>query len=310
VLERVARSEHRPSLVVTRPDRPRGRGRRVAAPPVAAAARRLEIELAQPDSVNSDEGRERIGAARPAAVLICAFGGLIREPLLSAYEMLNVHPSLLPRWRGAAPIERAIEAGDRETGVSIMRPVAEMDAGPVCLARSEEIRADDDFGALSARLRVLGGDLLVEALDTRPPCREQPPDGVTVAEKVSSDDRRLDGAAPAAVLERRVRALSPHVGVFVELRGGERLQVLRARVAATAASERGAAGRGTAQAPSPVAGELGRAGDRLLFGCADGALELLVVKPAGGRAMDASAYLRGRANDRGSSPRSSPQSEA
>src|SRR5215210_1596088 len=145
VLERLAASDHRPVLVVTRPDRPRGRGRKLAAPPVADAARSLGIELLQPESVNSDEARAAIAAVEPDAVLICAFGALIREPLLSAHPMLNVHPSLLPRWRGAAPVERAIEAGDGVTGVSIMRPIEEMDAGPVCLQREEPIGADDDY---------------------------------------------------------------------------------------------------------------------------------------------------------------------
>jgi methionyl-tRNA formyltransferase len=279
----------------------------MAAPPVAETALRLEIEVAQPDGVNSDEARERIEAARPDAVLICAFGGLIREPLLSAHEMLNVHPSLLPRWRGAAPIERAIEAGDEETGVSIMHPVAEMDAGPVCLARAEPIRADDDYGALSTRLRALGGDLLVEALDTRPRCAEQPAHGVTVAEKISTEDRRLGGDAPAAVLERRVRALSPHVGAFVELPGGERLQVLESRVGATEDEARRSPTDATACTETPAPGELGRAGDRLVLGCTDGALELLVVKPAGGRAMDAGAYLRGHGPGAGHPPHPSPQ---
>ena len=135
VLERLARSEHRPALVVTRPDRPRGRGRKLAPPPAAEAARALGIELVQPESVNDDSSRERIAAAAPDAICVCAFGALIKEPLLSAYEMLNVHPSLLPRWRAAAPIERAIEAGDTESGVTIMRPTAELDAGPVFLQR-------------------------------------------------------------------------------------------------------------------------------------------------------------------------------
>ena len=133
VLRRLADSRWRPTLVITRPDRPRGRGRRLAPPPVATAARELGIDVDQPESVNSDEARARIASLDPDAMLICAFGALIKEPLLSDYEWLNVHPSLLPRWRGAAPIERAIEAGDERTGVSIMRPTAEMDAGPVCL---------------------------------------------------------------------------------------------------------------------------------------------------------------------------------
>jgi methionyl-tRNA formyltransferase len=278
VLRRLAASEHRPALVVPRPERPRGRGRRVAPPPAAEAALELGIDLIQPESVNSEEARARIAAAEPEEVCICAYGALIKEPLLSAHPMLNVHPSLLPRWRGAAPIERAIEAGDTETGVSIMRPVAEMDAGPVCLQGVEPIRPDDDFGSLSARLERLGGELLVEALDRRPECRGQPDEGVTIAPKVGPEDRRLDPALGAAALERRVRALTPHVGVYVELPGGDRLGVRRA------------AARDEAD---PEPGELAARDGRLLWGCAGGALELLEVQPAGGRVMDAAAYLRG-----------------
>src|SRR6476620_8212402 len=118
VLRRLAASPHAPSLVVTRPDRPRGRGRKLQPPPVADAAAELGLEVFQPDSVNSDEARARIAAEQPGELLICAFGALIKEPLLSEHAMLNVHPSLLPRWRGAAPIERAIEAGDELTGVT------------------------------------------------------------------------------------------------------------------------------------------------------------------------------------------------
>ena len=291
MLERVAASPHRPRLVVTRPDRPRGRGRRLRPPPVADAARSLGIELLQPESVNGRQARERISAAEPDVVLICAFGALIKEPLLSEHEMLNVHPSLLPRWRGAAPVERAIEAGDAETGVSIMRPIPELDAGPVCLQAIEPIRPDDDFGSLSARLERLAGDLLVEALDTRPACREQPRDGVTVAEKIRAEDRQLSPARTARELERRVRALSPHVATHVVLEGGERLQVLRARPASPVPAAHDRVAPQAADRPAP--GELRVVGDRLLFGCADGALELAVVKPPGGRTMDAAAYLRG-----------------
>ena len=131
ILRILAASPHRPSLVITRPDRPRGRGRQLRPPPVAEAARALGIELDQPASVNDDDARARIAEVRPEAICVCAFGALIKEPLLSAWEMLNVHPSLLPRWRGAAPIERAIEAGDEETGVTIMKPTAELDQGPM-----------------------------------------------------------------------------------------------------------------------------------------------------------------------------------
>ena len=279
VLHRLAKSEHRPLLVVTRPDRPRGRGRKLAPPPVAEAARELEIELLQPESVNSEEARAAVAAVRPDEVLICAYGALIKEPLLSEHAMLNVHPSLLPRWRGAAPIERAIEAGDAVTGVSIMRPIAEMDAGPVCLQREEPVMPGDDYGTLSARLAELGGRLLVEALDNTPDCVEQPEAGVTIAPKIEAADRRLDPELGAGALERRVRALTPHVGAFVEQPGGERLGVRRAAVAGDV---------GVAQ------GRLAVRDGRLVFGTADGALELLEVVPAGARTMPAAAYLRGR----------------
>lgn len=280
VLERLHASPHRPALVITRPDRPRGRGRALAAPPVALAARELGLALEQPASVNSEEARARIAAAQPDTVCVCAYGALIKDPLLSEYPMLNVHPSLLPRWRGAAPIERALDAGDDLTGVCIMRPVAEMDAGPVCLRATEPIHATDDFGTLAARLAELSGDLLVRALDERPPFEAQPEAGVTLAPKITAEDRRLDPARPAGALERRVRALRPHVGAWVEAGAAGRLGVQRARVAED--SER------------PGVGELAAAGERLLLGCAEGALELLEVKAPGGRAMAAADYLRGR----------------
>src|SRR3954470_18539679 len=154
VLRRLAESEHRPVLVVTRPDRPRGRGRRLAAPPVADAARALGIDVLQPESVSSDEARAAISAVAPEALAICAFGAYIREPLLTEHPWWNVHPSLLPRWRGAAPIERALMAGDSSTGVTIMRPTAEMDAGPICLPEAEAGRPESARGGPSRCARM------------------------------------------------------------------------------------------------------------------------------------------------------------
>lgn len=281
VLDRLAQTPHRPRLVVTRPDRPRGRGRRVTPTPVAERAGLLGIELLQPEDVNGEDAHAAIAAAGPETALICAYGALLREPLLSAHEFLNVHPSLLPRWRGAAPVERAIEAGDEETGVSIMRPTAELDAGPVCLQRAEPIRPDDDFGSLSGRLSGMGGELLVESLDARPPFREQPEEGVTYAEKIERAERRLDPALPADLLERRVRALTPHVGAYLDLADGERLGVLRAALV----PER-----------DPEPGRLAESDGRLLYGTATGALELLEVQPSGKRPMAAADWLRGNAH--------------
>jgi methionyl-tRNA formyltransferase len=281
VLERLAGTPHRPLLVVTRPDRPRGRGQKVTPPPVAQTARLLGIELFQPEDLNGEKSRAAIRETEPDAVCICAFGAIIKEPLLSEHELLNVHPSLLPRWRGAAPIERAIEAGDDETGVSVMRPTAELDAGPICLQRADAIRPDDDFGSLSERLAALGGELLVETLDLQPACREQPQEGLTYAEKIGRDDRRLDPELMPDELERRVRALRPHIGAFVELPWGDPLGVVRAAIS-------------TEEGLDP--GALVARDGRLLFGASGGALELLDVHPAGKRPMEAAAWLRGNAS--------------
>jgi methionyl-tRNA formyltransferase len=281
VLEQLAASPHRPQLVVTRPDRQRGRGRRLASPPVADTARRLGIELDQPPSVNDEQSRARIAAARPDTVLVCAYGALIKEPLLSDHPMLNVHPSLLPRWRGAAPIERAIMAGDERTGVSIMRVSAGLDSGPVCLQGEMPIAPDDTYGTLAARLQELGGELLVRALDETPRFVEQDEDRATYADKITAQDRLLHPDRRATELERTVRALTPHIGAHVELPDGTRLGVSKARAIA-----------GGPVAPAP--GVLTLEGAVPVLGCAEGALELLVVQPPGRRPMPGADYLRGR----------------
>jgi methionyl-tRNA formyltransferase len=284
VLERLVASDHRPALVLSRPDRPKGRGRRITAPPVAERARALEIALEQPESVNEPPVQALIAETQPEVVVVCAFGALIKEPLLSAHELLNVHPSLLPRWRGAAPIERAIMAGDERTGVSIMRLTAGLDSGPVCLTAAEPIALEDTYGSLATRLRELGGDLLVRTLDLSasgqaPAFAEQGEAGITYAEKISPEDRLLDPGRPASELERTVRALHPHIGARVALADGTLLRVCCARDTAERA---------------PV-GELTVLAGRLLYGACDHALELLEVQPSGGRPMDAAAYVRGHA---------------
>lgn len=278
ILRALAASPHRPALVVTRPDRPRGRGRRLAAPPVADAARELGLELTQPDNVNDEDARAQIAAAAPEVACVCAFGAIIREPLLSDHELLNVHPSLLPRWRGAAPVERAIMAGDTRTGVSIMRLSAGLDSGPICLQSELAIEPHDSYGSLAIRLEHLGGELLVRALTERPACAEQTEDGVTYAEKISAEDRRLDPIRPAAELALLVRALTPHIGAAVML-GDERLGVWEARATG---------------APGPPSGEVSFAGELPVLGCGDGGLELICVQPAGRRAMSGADFRRGR----------------
>jgi methionyl-tRNA formyltransferase len=279
VLGRLADSPHRPVLVITRPDRPGGRGRRLMPPPVAVAARELGIAVEQPGSVNDEETRARLAELRPQALCVCAFGALIKEPLLSDYLMLNVHPSLLPRWRGAAPIERAIMAGDECTGVSIMRVTAGLDSGPVCAQAPEPVDPQETYGTLAPRLQRLGGDLLVRTLDQQPECHEQDDSLATYAEKITAEDRRLDPRGPAEELVRVVRALSPHIGAWVELEDGTRLGVLQARAVAGG----GSPGRLVVLD-----------GDRPAIECADGRLALLEVKPPGRSEMSGEDWLRGR----------------
>jgi methionyl-tRNA formyltransferase len=281
VLRRLADSPHRPQLVVTPPDRPQGRGRRTQAPPVADEARALEIELLQVESVNDEDVLARIREARPDAAAVCAFGQLIREPLLSELEMLNVHPSLLPRWRGAAPIERAIMSGDERTGVSIMKVTEGLDSGPVALQEEVKLGPDEDFDGLSETLAALGGEMLAQAFDGLAggalSFEEQDDDEATYAEKIEPAERRLDPSRPAAELARTVRALTPHVGAYLEVAGGERLGVRRARPVDVSVK------------PGEVRSEWGA----LLLGCGRCALRLEVVQPQGGKPMLADAYLRG-----------------
>jgi methionyl-tRNA formyltransferase len=279
VLGRLAASAHRPALVVTPVDRPRGRGRRIASPPAAEAARDLGIELLQTTDASEPRTFDRIRAAEPEVGIVCAFGQLIREPLLSRLELLNVHPSLLPRWRGAAPIERALMAGDSETGVTILRVTEGLDSGPIALQRAVAIGAEDR-GALAGRLADLGGELAVRALDLRAAgeleLAEQDDSRATYAEKIRPAERRLDPARPARELERVVRALTPHVGAYLELEAGGRLGVLRA------------AAEPDQLPPGTIATDGG-----LRLGCGEGTLRLERVRPASGREMDAEAYLRG-----------------
>lgn len=277
VLRRLAASPHRPVLVITRPDRPRGRGRRLAAPPAAEAARELGIAVEQPPSVNDPAFGERLAELGPEVICVCAYGALIKEPLLSDYLMVNVHPSLLPRWRGAAPIERAIMAGDECTGVSIMQVTAGLDSGPVCAQAREPIGPEDTYGTLAGRLERLGGELLVGTLDERPACTDQDDALATYAEKITPQDRQLDPTRPAAELARVVRALTPHIGAHVPLDGNAWLGVLAAR----------------AVAGGPPAGSLSLDGPAPVLGCADGGLELLAVKPPGRREMRGEDWLRG-----------------
>jgi len=248
VLERLAATREIACLL-TRPDAPAGRGRRLAVPPAKEVAERLGVPVVQPERL--EPGLD----LRAATVVAVAYGRIVPEPLLGERLWLNVHPSLLPRWRGAAPVERALMAGDAETGVTVIRLVKELDAGPIAAQRAFPIEADDDAGAIYAKAAPVAVELLDEALD-QPSFRPQPDEGATYAEKISSEDRALDLARPAGELVNRVRALSPHIGARAELHGRV-VTVWRARVAE------------------------------------GGSFEPLEVQPEGGRRMEAAAWLRG-----------------
>lgn len=248
VLERLAAS-HEVSALLTRPDAPAGRGRRLAPSPAKVVAERLGIPVLQPDRLEPGLPLEA------DTVVAVAYGLILPESVLEERLWLNVHPSLLPRWRGAAPVERAIMAGDRETGVTIIKLVRELDAGPIAAQAAFPIEPEDDAGAVYAKAASLAVALLEEVLDA-PTFTPQPEEGATYAEKITSADRELDLSRPAQELVDRVRALSPHIGARGVLHG-RRVTVWRARV-----------------------GE-------------DGSFEPLEVQPEGGRRMEVAAWLRG-----------------
>jgi methionyl-tRNA formyltransferase len=254
VLEGLA-ERHDVDLLVTRPDRPRGRGRKLGAPPAKEAAERLGIRVYQPERLTE------LPTEAPA-VVVSAYGALVPDELLGERLWLNVHPSLLPRWRGAAPVERALMAGDPETGVTIHRTTAELDAGPIAAQRAFPVGPDDDAGAVYERAGRLAVELLEEVLP-EPDFRPQPEEGVTYAEKIGPADRELDWSRPAGEIVNRVRALSPHIGAWGMV-DGRRLVVWRARPAGP---------------------------DALLVA---GPVELVEVQPEGRRRMTGAEYLRGR----------------
>jgi methionyl-tRNA formyltransferase len=250
VLERLAR-RHEVTALLTRPDAPAGRGRKLAAPPAKQTAVRLGIPVLQPE--RPLPGLE-LGAPR---VVVCAYGLLIPEETLAERLWLNVHPSLLPRWRGAAPVERAIMAGDTETGVTIHRTVRELDAGPVAAQEAFPIEPDDDAGAVFARAAEVAARLLDGVfVQDDPAFAPQPEDGVTYAQRIGADDRVLDLERPPRELVDRVRALSPHIGARAELQGRP-VTVWRAEVTE------------------------------------DGSFRPVEVQPDGGRRMPYDAWLRG-----------------
>jgi methionyl-tRNA formyltransferase len=219
VLERLA-AGNEVAYLLTRPDAPRGRGRKLAPPPAKEVAERLGIPVHQPEKPELPDDEVE-------TIVIAAFGLYVPAALLERALWLNVHPSLLPRWRGAAPVERAILAGDEETGVTIHRTVEALDAGPIAAQAAFRIEPEDDAGTVFARSAEVAARLLDEVLPS-PSFEPQPEEGVTYAEKIGPADRELDLSDPVDAW-RRVRALSPHIGAWATLHG-RRVTVWRARL--------------------------------------------------------------------------------
>jgi methionyl-tRNA formyltransferase len=221
VLARLA-ERHEIAFLLTRPDRPRGRGRKVTPGPAKQVALDHGVRVLEPASLDPELELDA------DTIAVCAYGLLIPSQLLERHLWLNVHPSLLPRWRGPAPVERAIMAGDRETGVTIHRTTPELDAGPIAAQQAFPIEPDDDAGAVYAKAAALAPDLLDEALPD-PQFWPQAAEGATYAKKITAADRELDWSQPPDQIVNRVRALSPHIGARATLHG-RRVIVWRARV--------------------------------------------------------------------------------
>ena len=286
-LEAALASGHEVVAVYTQPDRPAGRGRALTASPVKQRALAAGVPVEQPENFKSIESRQRLAAYRPDLMIVVAYGLILSQKVLDipVHGCWNVHASLLPRWRGAAPIQRAIAAGDAETGVCLMRMEKGLDTGPVYLRRAVPIAADETGGSLHDKLAALGAELVAEGLrllaaGTLPNPETQAEIGVAYAHKLDKREAVLDLERPALELERQVRAFSPWPVAELVL-GGERLRVHAAR-AMPSASHR---------APGEIV-HADREGIDVATG--DGVLRLIRVQREGGRPVSAREYLNAR----------------
>ena len=295
-LERLHAAGFEIPLVLTQPDRPAGRGMKLQASPVKQWAENARITVAQPRSLRLDgkypddatAAREAILAARADVMVVAAYGLILPQWVLDAPRLgcLNIHASLLPRWRGAAPIHRAIEAGDAETGITIMQMDAGLDTGDMLLVDKLPIAADDTTASLHDRLAGLGGRLIVEALELAAcgglTATLQPAEGVTYAHKIEKHEALTDWTQSAAVLERRIRAFNPFPGAAGVL-AGQVLKFWRAEILA-----------GAARPADAEAGQVLAAGaEGIDIAAIDGVLRVSRLQKAGGKALDAADFLRG-----------------
>ena len=282
-LQAILAAGHTVPLVLTQPDRPAGRGMSMQASAVKQLAQKHGLALHQPASLKSDEARLPIIEACPDVMVVAAYGLLLPQAVLDIPRLgcVNIHASLLPRWRGAAPIQRAILAGDAETGVTLMRMEAGLDTGPMLLRERLPIAASDNAGSLHDRLAALGARLIVDALPRLErgglADEPQPAEGATYAAKLDKAEAVLDWRQPAAQLDRTVRAFNPFPGATAQL-DGQAIKVWAAELVAAS----GEVGRIL---------DVGRGG--IVVACGEGALRLIELQKAGGKRLPAADFLRG-----------------
>lgn len=282
-LEALQAARHEIALVLTQPDRPAGRGMKPTPSAVAQTAVRLGLAVEKPASLKGADIQDRLRHVGADVMVVAAYGHILPQIVLDIPRLgcLNIHGSLLPRWRGAAPVQRAIEAGDVETGIVVMRMEAGLDTGPALLTRAIAISADDTSATLFAKLTELGARTIVEALENLPQliATPQPLAGVTYAQKINKSESWIDWSQPAIVIERRIRAFDPFPGCETTLYGIP-LKIWRASIVKT-----------------PVADLCGRvitvAADHIIVQCGQDALRLEVVQRPGGKRLSIGDFLRG-----------------
>ena len=295
--------------MLTREDQPAGRGRQLQSSPVKRSALAAGLPVFQPRTLRDPQARGRIAEAGADVMVVAAYGLILPAPVLQAPRLgcINIHASLLPRWRGAAPIQRAIEAGDTETGITIMQMDEGLDTGPILLARAIPIAAQESAGSLHDRLAELGAQLIVQALQALAEGRlrpvAQPATGATYAPKITRAQTLLDWREPATRLADRVRAFDPFPGMLIRpQREGEPIKLWRAQALPAPARAAGAT------APEP--GTVLRADAQALdVACGDGTLSLLELQKPGGRRLALAEFLRGypiRAGERFRLPEPAP----
>ena len=302
VLEALLASAHEVAGVVTRPPEPGGRGRRPRPTPVARLAESAGLPIVAPKRLRGEAVRAELAALGADVFLVAAYGAILPPDILSLppHGSLNVHASLLPEYRGAAPVTRAILDGKRETGVTIMRMEEGLDTGAICLQAAEPILPDDTAETLTRRLAVLGGRAAVEALDrlAAGTLVETPQDDAraSYADKVTTAEARIDWARPAAAIERAARAFDPWPGAWTTFRG-DRLKVFRVGLADISAVDAGGPAGTAAELDHP--GRIVAADPAPIVRTGDGLVRLDLVQPPGGRRMAGADWARGRAVEAG-----------